>query len=686
MEIFIACVQRDVKKIKDLINNNTNIIYLSDNNGNTFGHLCAIYKIYDVLINTVKIYPELITYLNNEGKSLIHLIDDYDPLNFIIDLIISNNMIEELNTIPYDGRTLLINLLDKYQTNNQYLILINKLLNNQVKLDIPSENPPLNYIIENNPDIKITSLLLKAGANPNLKNKYGLNTLIIAILNNVNIDVIKLLLDYGVDINYSGPEDKFLPLTISLKKGYYHITEALINYNPDLSHQDNNMNTPLHYAILTKKRLPRKIIKYLISNSDLNIKNINGQTPLHFLILSKKWDQYYKFIKKKELDLNTVDNNNNTPISYMNGLDYIYIINTVSNEILRNKIIEKCLNNKKTINYKCIEPLRSIIKEDLLSNNKNIKKIKFPTIVETDYGIFGNNVLYNIIYLIQILKKYKNTFIPFQYFIPEKCLDCIMKLNNYNLYRTKYGQILHDILEVYIESFFEIAPSIIIWHSKYVNYHNPDLHIYIKKLLDSNNIRFVIIKLTIITLKNMNHANIILYDKKNNTVERFEPYGSLNYYIKDIEYLDQYLYEIFRNCINYDIIYKSPHDYMKKVKFQLISSESEPENQKIGDPNGYCLAWCYWFLELKFKNPNYDTEELIKDTLIEMIKDGRNENNIINHIRKYGKKLDLLKNQFLISIGFKNNELYNVAYKIDKLEILFNNLSKQFNEMVSERI
>lgn len=690
MEIFIACIQKDIDKIKKLIKKDNNIIFLSDKNGNTVGHLCAIYKIDDILIKIVKKYPKLITYLNNEGKSLLHLVENYNTLNTIIDFTIDSNISEEFNIVPYDGKTLLINLLDKYQNNNKYLFIINKLLDNKMRLNIPSENPPLNYYMGNNPNFEVELLLLKAGADPNLKNKYGLNALIIAVLNNINVDMIKLLLDYGADINYSGPEDKFLPLTVSLKKGYYNITEALIEYNPDLSHQDNNMNTPLHYAIITGKELPKGVIKYLILNSNLNIQNINGQTPLHFIIISKKWDEYYGLIKNKEFDFTIIDKNNKTPISYMDGHNLIYIVNTLSNKILRNEIKRRCLSSNNTVNYKCIERLRSIIKSDLLENKKEYS-IEIPEVVDTDYGIFGTNILYNVIYLIQILKKYRYAFIPFQYFIPEKCIDQIMKLNDFNLYRTKYGGMLHDIVGTYTEYFFEIAPSIIIWHSKNIQHYDRNLSIYIKKLLDSDNIRFIIIKLTIISLKNMNHANIILYDKKTNVIERFEPYGSINYYIKDIEYLDSYLYDIFQDCIDPNIIYRNPEDYMGKGKLQLISSESDIENKKLGDPNGFCLAWCYWFLELKLKNPDYDTEELIKDTLSKIISEDNisssiEENNVINHIRKYGKRLDLLKNDFLINIGFKKNELYNIGYSTDKLELLFNSVSKEFNEMISNRI
>ena len=100
---------------------------------------------------------------------------------------------------------------------------------------------------------------------------------------------------------------------------------------------------------------------------------------------------------------------------------------------------------------------------------------------------------------------------------------------------------------------------------------------------------------------NTSHANVILYDKKTNIAIRFEPYGPLNHYIKDSEDLDLYILGILRQSISDDITYKSPNDFMSNAKFQLVSGENDPENKKNGDPNGFCLSWIFWFIELKLK-------------------------------------------------------------------------------------
>ena len=104
MELFIACIENDINKLNKLLE--TTNVYLSDNNGNTIGHLCAMYERYDILRKILTTYPQLVTYLNNEGQSLIHLINNNDVLSDMIDLLIDNNLTDELNVVPYDGTTI----------------------------------------------------------------------------------------------------------------------------------------------------------------------------------------------------------------------------------------------------------------------------------------------------------------------------------------------------------------------------------------------------------------------------------------------------------------------------------------------------------------------------------------------------------------------------------------------------
>ena len=51
---------------------------------------------------------------------------------------------------------------------------------------------------------------------------------------------------------------------------------------------------------------------------------------------------------------------------------------------------------------------------------------------------------------------------------------------------------------------------------------------------------------------------------------------------------------------------------MEETKFQIVSSDSDPDIKKTGDPLGFCMAWCFWYLELRIKNPKIESKKLVE--------------------------------------------------------------------------
>lgn len=703
-----ACIQNNIELIKSLLNNNNNIIYSSNDDGNTCGHLCVLYENYNLLFNLVKKYPKLLTYSNNNGETIpIILVNNLKKLHKLLD-IFPKKYINELSNIDYNNKTIIHRLIDKYNDNNKLCtIILEKLFNMKVNINIPDNNSPLIYACINYPNIQLIKLLLNYNANPNLQNSYGITPLL-TILNNKNIDhkninkITKLLLDADSDINYSGPDDKYLPLNIALKKQKYDIVRLLFKYNPDFTYCDNNLNTPIHNALFinnkhkSKLNIPNDIMSKLIKNSNLNIPNINGTTPLHLLmkmnetnILNFK-DDLNKKIINNELDFFVQDNNNNTPLSYITSNKLINFINSISNNILKSLIKKKCHYND--LNYVNIQKCKTIIKSHILNpTEEHIQNIKLPLTKNVNHGIFNADLLHNIIYLLQLMKKYDNIFIPFQYFIKDKYKNNILTVNNMNFYRTNEGNIIWNILSVYSDIFFEFMPYLIIWYDKNLYHYNKNLKFYMQKVINSPKIRFIILKLSLVQNSNVTHANIIIYDKTNNTVERFDPFGTANVSSNKINDLDNFIERILKKAINNKIIYKSPKDYMNKAKFQLISNEYGTNNRKLGDPVGYCLAWTYWFLELKLENPNKDIKKLVEYTLNNIIMNNNNKNSnqnnlVISYIRNYSKKLDDLKNKFLKDAGIPKSNFYNVSYDNNTLNKITKHINKSFNKLISTRL
>jgi glutaredoxin len=118
--------------------------------------------------------------------------------------------------------------------------------------------------------------------------------------------------------------------------------------------------------------------------------------------------------------------------------------------------------------------------------------------------------------------------------------------------------------------------------------------------------------------KEVSHANYIIYDTRNKSMERFEPYGDIKNFVnyKNIKCLmvdvDKELIKLFRNKFGNDYIkkYYKPLDYMHKIGFQKVQ-EAEIDEIKNSDPEGFCTSWCIWYTDLRLSNPTFSRKILI---------------------------------------------------------------------------
>jgi glutaredoxin len=118
--------------------------------------------------------------------------------------------------------------------------------------------------------------------------------------------------------------------------------------------------------------------------------------------------------------------------------------------------------------------------------------------------------------------------------------------------------------------------------------------------------------------KEVSHANYILYDTREKTMERFEPYGDIKNFInyKNIKCLmvdvDKEIQKLFKRKFGKTFIkkYYKPLDYMNKIGLQKIQ-ESETNEIRETDP-GFCTAWSVWYTDLRLSNPSYDRKTLLK--------------------------------------------------------------------------
>lgn len=168
------------------------------------------------------------------------------------------------------------------------------------------------------------------------------------------------------------------------------------------------------------------------------------------------------------------------------------------------------------------------------------------------------------------------------------------------------------------------------------------------------------------------HANILIYDKKNNTLTRVEPHRESTFNSFNLEQIDQNMKEYFKENFN--------------VNYEVAYPESgiRPQHLEIDDESGisaskHCAAWSLWILALKAANPDENIKDLIllsiskierKKTLHQFIKNYAAfiVRFHINVIRKLNERLpnayiseEAAKTAYILAIymNAKETEIYN---------------------------
>ena len=655
-----ACMRGHIEIIDHFISLKSNMLILSDNEGNTGAHFLALNGWDEILLKLVNIEPLFLKLKNNNDEFVYNLvIFRHDTLKKILNIMEKCDLIKYLNFIKYNGTTFILDIIDMINDQKSiYFDIFDMLYKFKIDWTIPKNKPPLIYLLTKK-KIGIYEHILNNynDINHDIKNDFQYSPLLISIIQNLNKIAIKII-DKKVDINYSGLENKYVPLSLCFKKGLFDVAEKLINTEKlNYNKNDNMLNIPIHYLLeyvnkyrelLVDSKI-KDILKTVIYNSNLLNINSNNVSPLHLLIKYDIWKDYIDIIQNKQLDLSILDKEKNNPLVYLKDNDVALFTKILDNQI---KVGKKWNLNK----------ISTIIFPEIIKDNEN--------------GIFNADGIHNIIYLMYILNNYHNCTIPVQCHIPEKFMWEKYKLYNQSISHDQIVDLMSSIVLFYFETFYSIIPHIIFWRDKNINFKVKDISFLLKRSILSEKYRFIIMKLSLIPHSDTLHANIIIYDKIRNTLIRFEPYG--DWELLDSYFLDKMIIKIFKNAIDKSkhksLKYLRPSDYLDKTKFQSVSLGDEHKHKNLGDPSGYCLAWCYWFLELKLLNPDINERELVENALNEIILSSDNDNNnpLLNHIRGYAKHLDIEKNKIFEQLGINKHDFYKLSYDTEKINLYTN--------------
>ena len=654
--LHLACARGEINAINYYLLKYPELFYVSNGEGDTCAHILTKYGHFEILKNLLPKYPEVIQFINKKGDNLLDLtIKEPEIMGWLINLM-PREYFEEMDQSKIQSLKSLIELIKLNKGKDIYLFLIQKLISMGYKLDVQSPYNPLIIASKLNRPY-IVNTLLESGANPNVKDNIEKTALLYATENS-SYDSIELLLKGGSNINYSGPEGDNFPLNIALENKDNNSVSILLKYKDliDFSYKNRNLEIPLHIAI--KSNLENSFLNptnfyKIIYESDLNARNIKNTTPLHLLARyshNENLENYSSILQTKELDLSIKDNNNKTPYNYLSR----------QGKALLNSIQESGLKHNG--------------KKDKINN----EKLNMPNIKHSNFTLFNSDILHNAIYTYMILKKYKNLAIPKS----NKSFDKNNKeYDNFNYlanYKSGEGKLIKDIIIIYYENFYDILPHLILWNSRDLNYINEEIEDSIKLLLKDKTIDFIMLKLSLIPNNSGTHANILIYNKNLNTIERFEPYGP-NEMLDESE-LNKFLENKLKKIFGKKTKFIYPKLFMEETKFQIVSSDSDPSNKKTGDPLGFCMAWCFWYLELRIKNPKIESKKLVEyafNNILNIAKNEKHDSNIVlNYIRNYSIELDKMKNNFLKDCGISEKDYYNLNFNDNQIESILNKLKK----------
>lgn len=572
----------------------------------------------------------------NNIKILTHFITKYkkyiynknDDNKMFIDYLAYSNILKIIN-LNLDWDILFKNKLDDilYNLNYQDLLKIFKIY----KL----ENKCLHMIVIN-PKLNTEQIINILNLFPNevkLKNNMD-QSLIFPVLHINNIKIVKYLISKNIDIDYYTVINTFHPLKTALHIGFMEAYNLIWDhikstFNYDLTNK--NLENIAHF--LLNRGFTDKTSYDILTHSPSSIwhqLDINKRSPLE-LIISYNFSHFKNILKNKKVNLKYIRNTNYT-----------------SSSINSHKIKPYNKNTELWITF--------LKKLPVYHENNDIIIKEYPYY---HYNSFQSTFIDMCFFVLHLNKKYKNVYFP--------------NIINYKILNTND---MDDINLKWPDKILDtnpIFPWIICYKNENEYWIHSELNNLINSIRRSKKYDFIICFLSLQNNKGDLHANIIIYDLNNLTIERFDPYGNFSYFEK---YLDDTLEEEL--TWNTGLKYLKASDFMPVASFQTISDELDPLKQKNGDFGGYCLAWCTWYLEHRVINIHIKP----KDLIIKLIKKlSLSKYSFMEIIRNYANKLIIGRNNLLLKLGLNKNIISNMIFDTNTQnkinDYIINNFSKE---------
>ena len=180
-----------------------------------------------------------------------------------------------------EGYHLLYDALDNKHTEVAKLLLTNgSKVNSEVGLHV---NTPLHFAVRNG-DIEIVKMLLDRGADVDAINLYNVTPLHIAV-ESKKVEIVELLLNHGACVNARNCNSS-TPLLLAAKEDSEEIVKLLLKHGADVNSAytctSSEGYTPLCLAV---KGGHEKVVQLLLEcGANVDAQDNDGKTVLHFAV------------------------------------------------------------------------------------------------------------------------------------------------------------------------------------------------------------------------------------------------------------------------------------------------------------------------------------------------------------------------------------------------------------------
>jgi hypothetical protein len=586
---------------------------------------------------------------NKNGNNALHEVI-INSENFELFLVVDENF-KNKNIYNEDGNTAIL-LAIQYK---RYDVLNHLLKNESVDIylkNIKNNFSVLHYIILSS-DIKILNIF---------KNYISI---LKTLSNNQDISgniffhyFINFLQDRSKDIN-----NEFFKFCIDI--------------DPNYNIQNIDGNIGMHLIFNNSSNLQNiDIITFLIKKSNINIQNNYGFSCFFLMIIHKIYIDYIDILKYKKINIFLYNNKrinifhyikNDTP-EYKNLINFVadsYINNVSSDKIYHDYWDNKYTHDFKKLNAKDRIELKNMNIENINTSDKQtiFKKIIIYKINKNVQYFLTNNIILNTMYSYPKITIYPELIVNYKNILISTYTSDIINIFFGLLYINKMFKNVATILNIINKNddlFYYDSKNIknfqLLWKNyKLLNVFE-NLGEKINYYMQNDYSHFILTIGIEIYINDLyqGHSNVLIFDLKNKKVERFEPYGHEPNFFKYDDALFDLSLKNFIKTIDVNFKYVSPKDYALKIGFQTM--EVNETESYVGDPDGYCSAWCLFWTVLKIQHPSITSQKLFILIIREVMNKGITYKSLI---RFFCYNITDIRDTFLKTIDININDWMN---------------------------